>query len=154
MKCLYCGSETTNPKFCSRSCAARHNNRAFPKKERVKYYCKVCGRETRYRRSYCTNCDPTKPKDFSSITIAEIRFGARYQANAWIRKLARRTYYTSDKPLCCCKCGYTKHFEICHVRSIQEFPLDTPMSVVNSLENLVALCPNCHWELDHGLLSL
>jgi hypothetical protein len=28
------------------------------------------------------------------------------------------------------------------------------MRVVNSLENLIALCPNCHWELDHGLHSL
>jgi predicted restriction endonuclease len=24
---------------------------------------------------------------------------------------------------------------------------------VNELSNLVALCPNHHWELDHGLLS-
>jgi hypothetical protein len=34
------------------------------------------------------------------------------------------------------------------------FPLDTPISVVNSLDNLVGLCPNCHWEFDHGLLQL
>jgi hypothetical protein len=25
---------------------------------------------------------------------------------------------------------------------------------VNSLDNLVGLCPNCHWEFDHGLLQL
>jgi hypothetical protein len=24
---------------------------------------------------------------------------------------------------------------------------------VNSLDNLVGLCPNCHWEFDHGLLQ-
>jgi predicted HNH restriction endonuclease len=28
------------------------------------------------------------------------------------------------------------------------------MSDVNNLDNLIALCPNCRWELDHGLLSL
>jgi predicted restriction endonuclease len=25
---------------------------------------------------------------------------------------------------------------------------------VNSLDNLLGLCPNCHWEFDHGLLRL
>ena len=154
MKCLYCNADTNNPKFCSSSCAAKFNNRVFPKRERKQYYCKNCGAEAGYRRSYCTNCDPTKPRDISNLTIAEIRQSARYQANAWIRKLARRTYATSNRPQHCNVCGYAKHFEVCHIRSIQEFPLDTPMSVVNAWDNLVALCPNCHWELDHHLLSL
>ncbi len=154
MKCLFCGAETDNPKFCSSSCAARYNNRAFPKRTRQRFFCKTCGTEIAYRRSYCENCDPTKPKDFSNVTIAQVRSQARYQANAWIRKLARRTFYNSDKPKCCYRCGYTKHFEVCHVKPIQNFPENTPMAVVNSLDNLVALCPNCHWELDHDLLSL
>jgi 5-methylcytosine-specific restriction endonuclease McrA len=154
MKCFYCGIETANPKFCSSSCAAKYNNRAFPKRERQRFYCKSCGAETSYRRIYCKNCDPTKPKNFDVATIAEVRQRARYQANAWIRKLARRVYSTSNRPQCCSVCGYSKHFEVCHVRPIQDFPETTPMSIVNNLENLVALCPNCHWELDHGLLSL
>lgn len=154
MKCQNCGAETANPKFCSSSCAARFNNRAHPKKQRQRYFCKSCGAETGYRRSYCKDCDPTKPTDFSDTTIAEVRLRAQYQANAWIRKLARRAYYTSDRPKCCCICGYSKHFEVCHVQAIQSFPDSTPMKVVNSLENLIALCPNCHWELDHGLLPL
>jgi len=154
MKCLNCGLETSNPKFCSSSCAAKYNNRKFPKKKRQRFYCKTCGAEAGYRRSYCRNCDPTKPQDFSSLTIAEIRSRTRYQANAWIRKLARRAYYNSGKPQCCVVCGYSTHFEVCHIRPIQEFPDNTPMSVVNSLDNLTALCPNCHWEFDHKLLSL
>ncbi len=154
MNCLNCVTETTNPKFCSSSCAARYNNRVFPKCKKQQYFCIICGSETRYRRSYCVDCDPTKPKDFSDVTIREIRSRARYQANAWIRKLARRAYLGSEKPKHCSRCGYSKHIEICHVRPIQDFPADTPMSKVNELDNLIALCPNCHWELDHGLLSL
>jgi hypothetical protein len=154
MKCMNCGTETTNPKYCSRSCAASHNNRVSIKRQRQRFYCKSCGAETKYRRSYCSTCSPNNPQDFSQVTIAEIRSQARYQASAWIRKLARRIYYASEKPKCCLRCGYTKHFEICHVRSIQSFSDQTPMSVVNALDNLVALCPNCHWEYDHGLLSL
>jgi 5-methylcytosine-specific restriction endonuclease McrA len=154
VKCLNCGKETANPKFCSLSCSARFNNRAFPKKKKHVYFCKNCGAETRYRRSYCENCDPTKPQDFSQVTIAEIRSKARYQAHAWIRKLARRAYANSDNPQHCLVCGYSKHFEVCHIRPIQDFPEETTMAIVNSLENLVALCPNCHWEFDQGLLTL
>jgi len=154
MKCLNCSNETKNPKFCSSSCAAKFNNRLFPKRERQRYFCKRCGTETAYRRSYCKDCDPTKRQDFSDVTIAEIRPRARYQASAWIRTLARRIYFNSDKPRCCIRCGYSKHIEICHRRPIQDFPKETTISVVNSLDNLVALCPNCHWEFDHGLLSL
>ena len=112
VKCLSCGKETKNPKFCSSSCAARYLNRAFPKRKRQRFYCKMCGAEAGYRRTYCKNCDPTKPLDFSGVTIAEIRSRARYQANAWIRKLARRAYYESDKPRRCWKCGYSQHFEL------------------------------------------
>jgi 5-methylcytosine-specific restriction endonuclease McrA len=154
MQCLNCGASTANPKFCSSSCAARYNNRIFPKRQKRRYYCKSCGAETGYRRIYCSHCDPTKPKDYGEVTIASIQLRARYQANAWIRKLARRVYYASDKPKCCSVCGYSKHYEVCHVKPILDFPSDTKMSVVNAVENLVALCPNCHWEFDHGLLSL
>ena len=31
--CLNCGKETTNPKFCSRSCSATFNNK---KREKIK----------------------------------------------------------------------------------------------------------------------
>jgi hypothetical protein len=154
MKCLFCGAETKNPKFCNPSCAARFNNQAFPKRKRKQYYCKSCGAETGYRRSYCKNCDPTKPQGYSRVTIAETRSRALYQANAWIRNHARRIYDTSDKPKCCNVCGYSKHFEVCHIRSIQDFPESTPISVVNNLQSLVALYPNCHWEFDQGILTL
>lgn len=154
MKCLNCGAETNNPKFCSSSCSARFNNRAFPKRKRRSYFCKICGAETGYRRSYCPNCDPTKPKSYDDVTIAEIRKQAKYQANSWIRKLARRAYAAAKKPQCCSICGYSKHFEVCHIKPIQDFSEETPMSIVNHLENLAALCPNCHWEFDHGRLSL
>ena len=151
---MNCRKETSNPKFCGTSCAAQYNNRMYPKRQRQRFFCKSCGAETGYRRSYCKNCNPTKSQDYSFVTIAEIRSRARYQANAWIRKLARRAYNNSDSPQCCNVCGYSKHFEVCHIRSIQDFPDDTKMFEVNNLDNLVALCPNCHWEFDHGFLSL
>jgi hypothetical protein len=32
--------------------------------------------------------------------------------------------------------------------------INTELAEINSPGNLVGLCRNCHWELDHGLLRL
>jgi predicted HNH restriction endonuclease len=70
-----------------------------------------------------------------------------------LRADARRQYFAA-RPYRCAQCGYDKHIEVSHKRPLASFPGDTPISVVNSLDNLVGLCPNCHWEFDHGLLQL
>jgi hypothetical protein len=40
--------------------------------------------------------------------------------------------------------GYNLLFE-----PISSFADDTPIDVINAPDNLLALCPNCHWEFDH-----
>jgi predicted restriction endonuclease len=87
-------------------------------------------------------------------TIADVKATAKYQLTAQIRSRARYVYSRSHLPEVCFICGYDKHVEICHVRAINDFPNDTPVAIVNDLANLVALCPNCHWEFDNGLLTL
>ena len=37
--------------------------------------------------------------------------------------------------------------------SISNFSPDTPIKFVNDMRNLVLLCPNAHWEFDHGILK-
>lgn len=151
--CAECGTETTNPKFCSRSCAAAFNNRLNPRKIASPKYCKHCGKPIHGRRTTCEDCNPNIV-DFNTRTLGEIQRTAKYQVSARMRDIARRVYAKSNLPRACRNCGYDKHVEICHVRSISSFPDDTPVAVVNDLCNLVALCPNCHWEFDHGLLVL
>lgn len=153
-QCMECGRQTTNPKFCSRSCAARYTNRFSPKRKIRAFYCQTCGRPTTHRRKYCDAHQPNALKSYDDATIEDIRRYAKYQANALIRRLARRAYRVGRLPLHCSVCGYSKHVEICHIHAIEKFPEQTHLSEVNSLNNLVALCPNHHWEFDHGLLSL
>lgn len=74
--------------------------------------------------------------------------GHRCNAYTGIRGLAR-TVARNIGLNSCHKCGYNKHIEIAHIRAISDFPEDTPVSVVNSPDNLLALCPNCHWEFDN-----
>lgn len=56
---------------------------------------------------------------------------------------------TMDRIRKCARCGYDKHVEICHIKPVSEFSDDVPIGVINHTENLLLLCPNCHWEMDH-----
>lgn len=156
MLCLTCGKSTENAKFCNRSCSAVHSNRASPKRARKKTHCLTCGVELPYkykeRKRYCPEHNP-QSRDWNSITIGAIRENVSYQVHARIRDQARRLYKKAGLPTTCAACGYSRHVEICHRRAIESFPDETPVAVVNALENLVALCPTHHWELDNGFLD-
>ena len=62
--------------------------------------------------------------------------------------------HRSSVPKYCKNCGYDKHVEVCHIKSISEFDKTSLISEINSLDNLIYLCPNCHWEYDHKIISL
>lgn len=143
--CKTCGSETTNPKFCSRSCAATTNNRV-PKRIKKKYFCEHCGCETRYRRKTCDDCLVL------DMTLAEAKYTKHHKSAAWNLVRGRARSAIPHAP--CENCGYEKHTEVCHVKDISSFSEDTLISVVNDPSNLVRLCPNCHWEFDRGWLRV
>lgn len=60
----------------------------------------------------------------------------------------------SDKPCKCAICGYDKHIEIAHIKAVSEFDDSVTIAEINSIDNLIALCPNHHWEYDNGILTL
>ncbi|HEX8326042.1 MAG TPA: HNH endonuclease signature motif containing protein [Hymenobacter sp.] len=62
-------------------------------------------------------------------------------------------YRKSSRPKQCAICGYAVHYEVCHIKPISGFRATDSVADVNELANLVALCPNHHWEFDHGRLS-
>lgn len=143
MKCLRCDEETKNPKYCSRSCAATANN-LKPKRKR-KSRCKLCDHLILSQQTYCPNCWETR-KAWSVKTVGQVQAAVKYQGSSYIRSIARRIYRSSKRPQHCEVCGYDKHFEIHHKNPISSFPLTTKLSEVNRLDNLMGLCPNCHWE--------
>lgn len=149
--CPECGKETTNPKFCSSSCFASYTNRVNPRRKRKPKFCKICGVQIFPKQgsgqTLCESCRGFNV-DWSKRTVADIQKSAKYQISAALRDVARRSFKQSGRPRVCQNCGYDTHVEICHIRAIQDFPDDTPVSVVSGIDNLVALCPNCHWEFD------
>jgi predicted restriction endonuclease len=56
--------------------------------------------------------------------------------------------------MACAICGYNQHVEAAHRRPVSDFPDEATVSEINEPANLVYLCPNHHWEHDHGLLTL
>lgn len=141
--CTTCGADTKNPKFCCKSCAAKYNNK-IPKRKAKIYFCKDCGSPTGKRRTKCDDC--LKPKD---MTLQEAMYLHLHKTSAFALVRSRARSVVKSRKKVCEYCGYDKHVEICHRQALSTFPLDTPVSVVNSPENLILLCPNCHWEFDH-----
>lgn len=75
-------------------------------------------------------------------------------ARSSIQKIARKTYFENTKEPKCAICGYSKHVEVAHIKAVSEFDDNTTIKEINSLSNLIGLCPNHHWEYDNGMLKL
>jgi hypothetical protein len=137
----YCEIQKSNFHFCSRSCAAITNNKKYKKRQPKKYFCS-CGEETKRRTKVCEKCKyHLSEQKIKDVLLTHTNKYSR------IRDQARDLFYR--KGLACQKCGYSKHVEVCHIKPIYSFPPDTLVEVVNSKENILILCRNCHWELDH-----
>lgn len=150
--CLHCGAETANAKYCSRSCANRVNGHLFPSRQRIARSCKHCGTALSTRRTTCDRCNPSVV-EWQAVPIHQLKAKALQQYAAQIRSLARMAYRKSSLPQSCAVCGYDSHYEVCHIKPINGFLPSEFVGDVNKLSNLVALCPNHHWEFDHGILS-
>lgn len=163
MKCLNCNTETINPKFCSRKCAQVFNNKLYPKRLR-KTKCSKCDKITKsYRHSLCEEHTieylKTRKNSIKDKTLLEywklksLSDLHKSSKNVHIRALARNWFKNlTKKP--CANCGYDKHVELCHIKAISSFSEDSKLSDINSESNIIQLCPNCHWELDKGLLEI
>lgn len=75
-------------------------------------------------------------------------------ARSTIQKIARRNYESSDKPKKCVICGYANHYEVAHIKAVSDFDDNALISEINDISNLVALCPNHHWEYDNDMLDI
>ena len=159
MTCIGCNKELigrNQKKYCSRSCSAKVNNRVMPKRK-INYEnwntCRECGKLTKVRQgAHCVKCivdGKHKGTPVVNQTIEQtIKRGGSNRYDI-IRDNARRAYREQLQHGCCDVCGYSKHVELCHIKSISSFPKDTLVSVVNDKSNIRILGPNCHWEFDH-----
>jgi len=148
MECVTCGKQHNNPKFCNRSCSAKWTNVNYPKRQKIRLSknCELCGVTIDSRSKRCIKCCGF----LGDMTLSEAIYEKHHKSSAFalVRTRARAIAKKLglDK---CSKCGYNKHVEIAHIKAISTFDTNTLISVINSEENLMALCPNCHWEFDN-----
>lgn len=161
--CVRCGAATTNPRFCTRSCAAVFNNSTGrtgrPVAKRIDWRCARCNGPAPPERSTCNTCvTHIKANDGSYVDPAVITKGQLVtkdtQKYRRIRDYARRYARPAGVLESCCICGYTLHVECAHIVPIQSYGDDTLIAVINHPSNLCGLCPNHHWEYDNGLLDV
>jgi len=149
-KCEECKDYTSNPKFCSRSCAARANNRGVNRHKTGKRqgpmpHCLVCDKRLpRRSRKYCSSECQIKERHAKYITawLAEEVDGL--QASGLVSGHVRRWMEESRGKAC----------ELCHKtvwsNDVYSGPIPLEADHIdgnwknNRPENLRLLCPNCH----------
>lgn len=161
-----CSVETSNPKFCSQKCAAKTNNIKFPKRK-PEHKCKRCSKNVSAKKYYCSDECKIKYKEENSKkyevelkilkkTLGEVKKTSSEHQNKFVsvRTSARLVYKRAKLPQSCYICGYDKHIRICHRKAISDYDDSVLIGEINHIDNLVALCPNHHWEFDNKLLNI
>ena len=150
--------------FCSRSCAAKINNLGKQKNKPVDRTCRTCS--ATYHTSnghasihFCQNCQGKVSDEYLNRTLGESvqrmmdkGLHKSYSFNE-VRAFAKSWNKNLKEQACQC-CGYSKHIEFCHIKAISSFDLDATLGEINSPDNIAILCRNCHWEFDHGELTI
>ena len=146
--CAACNKPTKNARFCCRACANSVTNKERLRKHKsLPKLCKQCSvNVVTQSRTLCDDCG----KKVDNMTLGELKY--KYNDSRKYEKIRgrARTFYKNEIKQGCEKCGYTRHAEVAHIKSIGSFPNDTLVKDINSRSNIYILCPNCHWELDYG----
>lgn len=145
-ECLNCRGDTVNPRFCSRSCAATHNNRVAPKRK------KKTSSET------CRNCDTSLSNKYS--LYCSLKCSAAFRSNERLQRWLNgdpsvipgsssaepiRSFLLKEQGGLCAICpqntswnGLSLTFVLDHVDGD---------STNNLRDNLRMVCPNCDSQL-------
>lgn len=152
VKCSVCHKETSNPTYCSRSCAAKASNK-IPKRKKQLKPCSQCQVPMEGRNMFCGNCRELNKIENRTLAELSARRNGEHPSFKWchVREHCRKS--NSCLPKICQSCGYNKHVELAHIKPLSSLPPETTVKEANSPDNVLVLCPNCHWEFDHGLLD-
>lgn len=162
-QCLNCKKPTANPKYCCRSCSATQNNKIAPKRKLTRK-CLECDtivsnwrqyRCIKHLQAYKISC----AESYKFKTLAEYHehLSVKGKHSSWKNSHIRvfnRAWNKNLTLLPCKNCGYNKHVELCHIKSVSSFPKTATLGEVNAATNNIQLCRNCHWEFDNGLLVI
>jgi hypothetical protein len=136
-------SSTKRKKFCNRSCSSSFNNQGILRVKKLPE-----NNKNKVKKSSGIN--------ISDLTKEEIfkRYNSYQGGRSMICKNAKKVYDESGRDKKCFECGYERKIDIAHIKSVSSFSLDSKISEINDIRNLLALCPNHHSEFDDGYLKI
>lgn len=148
MNCLNCNKETSNPKFCSSSCSATLNGKLYPKR-RLRHKCSLCSKPIYSYLKLCKACRPITITQDMTLKEAMYSKESLHRSSLFAKVRSRARTVCKSREQKCAHCNYNKHVEVAHIKAISDFNEDTLISIINHPNNLILLCPNCHWEFDN-----
>jgi hypothetical protein len=109
-------SEVRKKSFCGSSCSTTFNNRKREKKNKKNLV------------------KPEKFSFFEGITKKEFfeKKGVYYKFRSEIRKHVQYVYEKNQGDKTCKVCGYDKHIQVCHIKSVSSFSDDALITKINS----------------------
>jgi hypothetical protein len=170
-KCINCGSETTNKKFCSKSCSSSHTNRTTPKRKQEGKCCD-CGTSIPSQLKRCAQCRTTKTPQKQQIKKCVCCGELKPSTDFYTRKSGRLFSYCKQcsskraddyrrvvKDQCiqykggkCCVCGYDRHPAALQFHHTD--PTKKELTIASSkysfeklkeeLDKCDLVCANCH----------
>lgn len=167
MKCLNCEVVTNNPKFCSRSCAAKHNNKYRLKSISCRYcktdierkhaddkrkICSDCKTKKRPNGLYCKVCEKGltgRQKKFCSKECKNATTNKKHQnyQSQQTRGAERKKRLVRMSGGGCNICGYNKNYAALtfhHLKSEEkEFGLDLRSLSNNSWKRILQEYVKC-----------
>ena len=147
--CNCCQAKTKNLKYCSKSCAAKINNKLVPKRTIEKHnLCTYCNKKlSRYKgqrkTQLCLSCfQKNKIKNTSFKTkkqMTELSYDVSHkyeQIRQHAKRYAKQNNWIENL---CKKCGYDKHVELCHIKPIYTFADECKLEEINAKQNIIFL---------------
>lgn len=143
MICFECGTPTTNPKFCNRSCAAKYNNRVSPKRRAEIKLCLECnGKLKTHQEKFCGKTCEAAHKRASSLRLWISGEWNGSDVNGQLSKTVRG-YLLSEAQYSCSKCGWAIPNPVTGKPILTINHIDGNWKN-NGVDNLEVLCYNCH----------
>lgn len=144
MRCVNCNTETTNPRFCGRSCSAAYNNRQSPKRKRQTQSCPNCQKQFLKRvnsnQTFCSaQCRKTN-------YCARIKAAGRFDINGQPSSVTVRKFLIFTYGNSCSVCTQSGD-------SWRGQPLTLIVDHIDGnannwkLANIRLVCPNCDSQL-------
>ena len=165
----------TKRNFCSRSCAAKFNNKLNPKRQ-MSGKCKKCLIPIRRAKTYCVVCAESKPWITSRDPKPKTPRNCRHCGKSFLavkglqcsscttnlRRFKIKEKAIKYKNGCCQICGYKRCNRALVFHHINEEEKSFSISgahcrawenIQKELDKCVLLCQNCHMELHEGMHS-